>query len=109
MDKKLNPELVKAGACMAIPFDDPDEWNIDLNGLVFRVTFTPPYHVLFDPLQSYADAWRLERALKASGWEFGKDEDGFYARGIKYLQDHSDTLLLYKCLSSVTNIPMWLE
>lgn len=120
--KRVNPALMLEAARMAIPFDDPDEWNDDLHGHIFRVIFEPPYYVKFNPLTSDSDAFALEGALmdpKNGGWMFGKWSSNpqypdrlFYAEkrttdGTIFRESGSRGMLVLSCLSAQTGIELY--
>ena len=76
----------------------------------------------FDMLNFPVDQIRLERALKEDfvfGWMARIDEldgSGFYAsyyneksKRREQISDKSDTLLLLKCVSDMTGLPLYLE
>jgi hypothetical protein len=106
-----NPELMLACAKMAYP---EHEWLID-QGKVVRIGAVNHCVGLIEFEYSDADAFWLERSLKKEvngWWDFGEDRNrtGLYeAHSPKYpenIKDPSDTLLLIKCVSAQTNIPL---
>lgn len=100
----INPELVEAAAEIAFPGVDMRQGH-------------PTHALSFNPLEDDSDAFALERALKdeCNGrWAFSKSigntlfmassRDGATKGAV--LTDKSDTLLLLKCVSAMTNLPM---
>lgn len=67
----------------------------------------------FNPLNNPADAWALERALKKRRWSFYYDGEIYFAEGFDcrnvVCSDESDTLLLLRCVSAQTSIPLFGE
>ena len=75
-------EIMLKAARMAYPFDDPEEWDVDLNGVVFRVILEAPYHVVFNPHDpTKGDLAALNEALERAGWEFKFYHGWFCAAG----------------------------
>jgi hypothetical protein len=122
-DRKVNPELIKACAELAIP---AWKWRISIPAYYYEgnevttadslTEYDDP--VSFTPLHSDSDAMKLERALKEPlagyyiGWYFCKKQNGLYAAyppGGRCIEDKSDTLLLLKCVSAQTGIALWVK
>lgn len=111
-EQTVNPELVKAAADIAKPLPAGEEWRVEENRVWYGFENSYYTNTEFNPLTSADDFKALLVCLmdgKNGAWEFGKDEDGFYARGPKYFQDPSESLLLLKCVSAQTGIPMYGE
>jgi hypothetical protein len=111
-DQRVNPELVKASAEMAIP---NGAWELLDDGSVYNNFFMEQQY--FDPLQSDSDAMKLERALKKKGWQFYAEEGTTlfcaqpheFALPCDVLDNESDTMLLLVCVSSMTGIALYGE
>jgi hypothetical protein len=116
-DQRVNPELIKAAACMA---DKTRVWQFDADRRVVNLhpdgRWTHWQRDYFDPLTNDADAMKLERALKKDGWNFREFENGkFSAFKVTWgacdfdEADESDTLLLLRCVSVQTGIALYGE
>lgn len=109
MTQKLNPELLLVAANMADPKTDICEWRIADGGLIRLHVDGVPQNEYFFYQENAAHAWALERALKKFGYWFGEDDNGFWAQDVlrPKMYDPSDTLLLLKCLSAQTGVPVY--
>lgn len=119
-EQKINPKVVLEAARMCGLRDahlSRDKAHVDYfneGGGWYRT---------FDPLTSDDDAMKLERALKKLEWQFSYERDEFQASrehskpimvggmpgqeiSTELLSDDSDTLLLLKCVSAITGIPL---
>lgn len=124
MNKTINPELVKKAAEVAIP---TLRWQsaYDANGdlVVFaevvgdKIGGTDIKRFEFDPLTSDSDAWALLLALLKEDWEikwatvwrcWKADNKHIFFCG-EYFRDESMAMLLLKCLSAMTGLPLYLE
>ncbi len=104
--RTINPQLMLAGAEMAF---SEHQWRKAANGDIHNLDWD-----YFRPHNGGRDAFALERALKKKGWHFSWNESfDFYATNLtgnfSHEMDPSDTLLLLKCVSAQTNIPMFAE
>lgn len=109
----INPELVKVAAKMVDPSKD---WDAERCGLEVMAFYLQPFgeereleEVYFDPINTGEDAWSLELVLKKQGWDFGFSKSNKFRaihESLRTQYDESDTLLLLRCVSAQTNIPM---
>jgi len=109
----FNPALLLAAACKAFP-EYAGQWKIsgrDVIRIAYEVRGNPAMR--FD-VELLDHAYLLQRYLRNNGWTFaafnGEQYTAFTtAYPVLIERDKSDTMLLYKCLSAMSGLALYLE